>query len=234
MNFTLTPRLKECCQYIKPGDRIADIGCDHGYLAVYLLKNHMVSSVIAADIHEGPLQSAVLNSSRYGVREHMSFYLSDGLKSVPRDFSCIVCAGMGAQTIISILDAAPWLRSPNYRMVLQCQTKNCLLRRYLSQTGWYIHQESIVRDGRFLYTVMSVVWDPGHPLTPGETYFSPALLSTRSPYLPEHYRRIVKGLQQAVEGRGRQNVPYMAAACDELLSDPTFCWMKEDLHDYCK
>ena len=75
MRIPLSARLAACCNFIRPGDRVADIGCDHGYLGIYLLKNGIAASVIAADLREGPLQSAVKNSEKFGVRDKMTFYL---------------------------------------------------------------------------------------------------------------------------------------------------------------
>ena len=62
MKIPLSRRLQECCRFIHPGDRVADIGCDHGYLGIYLLKNQIASFVYASDINEGPLNAAVFNS----------------------------------------------------------------------------------------------------------------------------------------------------------------------------
>ena len=123
MKIPLSNRLLACCGYVNPGDRVADVGCDHGYLGIYLLKNGIASAVIASDVREMPLQSAIRNAEKFGVKERMSFYLSDGIRDVPREFDCMVCAGMGADTMMSILDAAPWLKSERYRLILQCQSK---------------------------------------------------------------------------------------------------------------
>ncbi len=201
MNLPLSKRLKVCCDFVAKGDRVADIGCDHGYLGIYLLKNEVARSVIAADIREMPLQSAMRNGEKFGVRDRMRFYLSDGVRSIPRDFDTLVCAGMGADTMISILDGAPWLKSPQYRLILQCQSRRPQLRQYLSKNGWRILAETVLRDGRFLYTVMEVVFQPGDPLTAGETYFPPALLKNPGPEVPEYYRRVLRELENRLRRR---------------------------------
>ncbi|MBQ7026431.1 MAG: SAM-dependent methyltransferase, partial [Peptococcaceae bacterium] len=123
MKIPLSSRLRACCDLIKKGERVADIGCDHGYLGIYLLKNGIASAVIASDINECPLQSAVRNSEKFGVRDKMTFCLSNGVENIPRDFDTLVCAGMGADTMISILSSAPWLKDGQYRLILQCQSK---------------------------------------------------------------------------------------------------------------
>ena len=230
MNIPLSKRLQVCAGFVAPGDRVADIGCDHGYLSIYLLKNKIAASVIAADINEMPLQSARRNADRFDVAENIRFYLSDGLKSIPRDFDTLVCAGMGADTMVSILEAAPWLQDQRYRLVLQCQSKTQLLRQYLSERGWRIAKETVLRDGRFLYTVMEVLWQPEAPaLTEGQWYFPPALGLDTAPELPEYYRQLRFRLNRAVTGRGESADPVMLRALEELERYPHLA--KEDNND---
>ncbi len=238
MNLPLSPRLLVCCGFVYPGARVADVGCDHGYLGIYLLLNGIASSVIASDVNEEPLKSAVRNAEKYGVREKISFYLSDGARNIPRDFDLLVCAGMGADTMISILEAALWLKDSRYGLILQCQSKTPMLRQYLSEHGWRITEESVVRDGRFLYTVMQVLYQPEYPRPSiGEYYFPPALLENPAPELPEYYARTIFSLQQTVTGRGNTADPLMVTALKELESlveTPELSWLKENKHDHSK
>ena len=203
MKLPLSNRLLACCDFVSPGDRVADIGCDHGYLGIYLLKNGIASNVIASDVNEKPLQSALHNAVKFGVKEHMSFYLSNGVRSIPREFDVLVCAGMGGDTMISILEAAPWLKDPKYRLILQCQSKRPELRRYLTRQGFAICRETLAQDGKFLYPVMEVVYTPGQMLTAAECYITPALLASGSPLLPAFLNRVTSGLRQTVEGLSR-------------------------------
>ena len=218
MKLPISPRLLACCNFVAFGERVADIGCDHGYLAIHLLQNGIASSVIAADINEMPLLSAVHNAEKYGVRDKIEFYLSDGAQKIPRDFDTMVCAGMGADTMIAILEAAPWLRQAKYRLILQCQSKTPALRQYLSETGWRIYEEAVLKDGKFLYTVMEAGWRPEYPkLTPGEWHFPPALLENPSTDVPAYYRWVKEGLKIAVAHRG-DNEPLLKAALEELTA----------------
>ncbi len=196
MKIPLSERLLACAGFVSPGDRVADVGCDHGYLGIYLLQQGKASHVIASDVVPGPLRAAQRNAEKFGFTEQMEFYLSDGVQSVPQDFDTLVCAGMGADTMISILSAAPWLRNARYRLILQCQSKTPALRAYLSETGWRIAEETVLRDGRFLYTVMEVWWEPTYPkLTEAECYFPPALLENPSHEVPAYYQWVVEGLR---------------------------------------
>ena len=229
MHIPLSPRLQVCAGFVYPGDRVADIGCDHGYLSLHLLLNGIAASVIAADINEMPLQSAMRNAEKYGVQDKVRFCLSDGVRAIPRDFDTLVCAGMGADTMISILEAAPWLRSDQYRLILQCQSKTPMLRRYLSEHGWRITEESVVRDGRFLYTVMEVLWQPAYPrLRVGEWYFPPALLENPARELPEYYRWVVDGLRIATAHKEDAEKQQALNELEALAADPALLWLKEE------
>jgi len=235
MNLPLSKRLQVCCSFIHPGDRVADIGCDHGYLGIHLLQKGIAKSVIASDVNEGPLQSAMRNAVKYGVRNQMTFYLSDGVRNIPRDFDVMVCAGMGADTMVSILEAAPWLKSSQYRMILQCQSKTPMLRQYLSDQGFHIAEESVLRDGRFLYTVMEVVYRPEAPrLGIGECHFPPALLVNPGKELPAYYQQLLFRLNRAVTGQAEHADPMLVQALKELealADDPNLIWLKEEIHD---
>lgn len=229
MKLPLSSRLQVCAGFVARGDRVADIGCDHGYLSIYLLKNGIASSVIASDINEGPLQSAMHNARKFGVHENISFYLSDGARNIPRDFDTLVCAGMGGDTMVHILENAPWLRNEQYRLVLQCQSKTPLLRRYLSENGWRITEESVLRDGKFLYTVMEVYFQPDYPrLEVGEWYFPPALLENPSEAVSDYYRWVVNGLKIATAHQEDAEKKQALYELEELAKNPNLSFLTEE------
>lgn len=201
MKLPISHRLLSLCDYITPGARVADVGCDHGYLAIHLVQTRLASQVYASDIRPAPLDSARKNGEKYGVADKIAYFLSDGVKNVPRDFDTLVCAGMGADVMISILEAAPWLQGEHYKLILQCQSKTPALRKFLSETGWVIRREQVLKDGRFLYTVMEAVWSPGVFLTPRECCVSPALQQANDPLLPDYIRWVRDHLALSVRNR---------------------------------
>ena len=218
MKLPLSPRLHACCSFITPGDRVADVGTDHGYLGIWLLQKGLASHVIASDIGEGPLSAAKNNAARFGFADKMTFCLSDGVQNVPRDFNTLVIAGMGAQTMVHILENGPWL--PGRKLILQPQNKPHLLRAWLSENGWHIRRETLVRDGRFLYAVMEAVHEPAEPLTPGQCWLSPALLGCGQEELAEYRRRTLRILHDTALGD-----PSVRPALEELK--------QENCYDHC-
>lgn len=204
MKLPISDRLLACAGFINKGDRVADIGCDHGYLSIYLLTEGIASSCIASDVNEGPLQSAMRNARKFGVGSKMELCLSNGVQDVPRDFDTMVCAGMGGETIMYILHHGfPWLKDPKYRLILQCQSKRPELRQWLYDEGFRINRETLAKDGKFVYSIMEVVFDPGHGITPAEAYITPQLLEDNHPLLPEYYERVKSGIELTIFGLKR-------------------------------
>ena len=216
----LSHRLSACCQFIRPGDRVADVGCDHGYLGIYLLQKGIAASVIASDVAPQPLASARENARKYGVEKKISFHLCRGVSGIPRDFDALVCAGMGADTIIAILSAAPWLQDSRYRLILQCQSRRPQLRQWLRNNGFSILQETLAQDGKFIYPVMEVAYAPCPPQPLWACYLSPALLESGSPLLPEFRKRVMDGIEKTVEGLEKSGqTPRKLEAYRQLLKE---------------
>ena len=220
MKIPLSDRLLACAGFVNKGDRVADIGCDHGYLSIHLLTEGIADFCIASDVAQGPLDSAVRNARKFGVQENIAFYLSDGVRNIPRDFNTLICAGMGGDTMIHILESAPWLQNAQYRLILQCQSKRPELRKWLYAHGFAVSRETLAKDGKFCYPVMEVVYTPGKTLTGAEYYITPALRESGSPLLQEFYDRVVGGIRTSVEGLARtggEKYEEMKAILDELL-----------------
>ena len=220
MKIPLSTRLLACAGFVNQGDRVADIGCDHGYLSIHLLTQGIARSCIASDVAKGPLQSAKDNARKFGVQQNITFHLSDGVQSIPRDFDTLVCAGMGGDTMIHILESAPWLRNEKYRLILQCQSKRPELRKWLYEHGYAIRRETLAKDGKFCYPVTEVVYAPGEGLKGAEFYITPALRASGSPLLREFYDRVVGGIRTSVEGLSRtggEKYEEMKKILDELL-----------------
>lgn len=154
----LNPRLEACAKFIKNGALVCDVGTDHALLAVHLITQGIAESVIASDIGEGPLQAAQRTIQKYGLSEQISTILSDGLVNVPSEgLTDIVIAGMGGETMVHILETCPFSLE-NINLVLQPMSKADLLRKWLYENGFAIEKETCIKDGKFLYAVMTVLY----------------------------------------------------------------------------
>lgn len=210
----LTPRLQAIADQIPQGAHLADIGTDHGYLPVWLLQNRRIDSAIAADLREGPLNRAKETAQRFGVAEQISFRLCDGLTDIRRsEADTIAIAGMGGETIISILEAAPWTKE-GALLLLQPMTGLAELRQWLQSNGYEIVKECIACEGERLYSVMSVKGGHMPPLSPAEQWAG----RQNSGELRQEYLTLMrKKAEKALHGQQAAHTPDQAAI-EELKS----------------
>ena len=95
--FSAVLMLALCAALVRQGSSLCDVGTDHAYLPIWLLKTGKISRALACDINPGPLEAARRDGEKYGVGEELSFRLSDGLRAVsPQEAEDTVIAGMGA------------------------------------------------------------------------------------------------------------------------------------------
>lgn len=202
----LQPRLRCIAELVPRGARLADVGTDHAYLPVWLLQEGRIEHAIASDINDGPLAHARRTASEYGVSERMEFRLCAGLDGfAPDEADAVVIAGMGGETIVSILDAAPWLRSGKAALLLQPMTKAELLRRWLAENGYRIERERLVKDKGTIYAVLVVKAGRSAPLTNAQAWCGVGL--SHDPLYGEYARDRVRKLEKAAEGMRRGNDP---------------------------
>ena len=151
----LDSRLKMCAEAVSGEGVACDVGTDHAYLASELILSGKCNHVIASDVAEKPLEFARNTVEKYNISDKVDLILSDGLKEVPSDnVTDVVIAGMGAETIIHILEDVEWIKK-GVRLILQPMTKSPLLRKWLYANGYKITEEKAVRDGKFIYTVIT-------------------------------------------------------------------------------
>lgn len=226
MKLPICKRLLCCAAQVPQGARVADIGCDHGYLGIHLLQSGRASFVHACDLREGPIHRAMENALRFGTAEKMRFSRADGLSAVsPEEVDTVVCAGMGGDLIVQILRNAPWLKNEAYTLILQPQSSGQEVRRMLSEEGFGIVSETLAEDGGFLYYVMTVRFGNAAALTPGQQFCSPQLLESGSPLLPQYLERLERSLRGTVAGiakgsteEDRKKLAYYSAALEEIAS----------------
>ena len=153
----LTPRLQAVASFVPAGARLADVGTDHAYLPTALILEGKIPSGIAADLREGPLNRARMTAAEYGVEDKLSFRLCDGLRAiVPNEVDAVAIAGMGGETISSILEAAPWVIERKIPLILQPMSSMSDLRLWLAEHGYTIREERLAREGDTIYTALLV------------------------------------------------------------------------------
>ena len=153
-HLELTPRLQLLADWVRPGAKLADVGTDHAYLPVWLSIHGRVTSAIASDLREGPLERAKKTGQTYGA-EHIDYRLCNGLSEIrPEEADTIVIAGMGGENIVSVLSGAPWTADGGHTLLFQPMTHAEDLRLFLAEHGYAIQREALVQDRGTIYPVI--------------------------------------------------------------------------------
>ncbi len=134
-------------------DRVADVGCDHGYISIYLVQSGIVGAAIAMDVRKGPLSGALSNVKGFGLENSIETRLSDGLKELkPGDADSLVIAGMGGKLMIRILEDGDPRTLGIQTAILQPQSEISEFRMYLREKGFSILDERVVyEDGKYYF-----------------------------------------------------------------------------------
>ncbi len=203
----LSQRLYAVARLVTPGNRLADVGTDHGYIPIYLIKEKKIPHGIAMDINKGPLERAKEHIQAEGLQEQIETRLSDGLEKLkPGEADTAVIAGMGGALTIRILDKDRETVSSLKELILQPQSELFAVRRFLAQKGFRIEEEDLVLEEGKYYPMMRVA--PGVMELAGELeeYYGPVLLKKKHPCLRQYllWERQVKEdiLQQLKEAGG--------------------------------
>ena len=200
----LTPRLRAVAELVPAGAAVADIGTDHAYLPVWLLLEGKITHAIAADLREGPLNRARLTAKEYDCRENIDFRLCDGLSAIaPEEADTIVIAGMGGETISSILEQAIWTKNENYTLILQPMSAQNDLRRWLWQQGYGIRNEQIICEGDKLYNILFVTYGNARELTIGEEWAGCQTRDIKQTLRAEYLKRLLEKTDRAIDGISR-------------------------------
>ena len=185
----LSVRLEAVAKMVTKGNRVCDVGCDHGYISIYLVKNNISPYVYAMDVNKGPLERAKEHILAYGYEERIETILSDGLIALDdRESDALVCAGMGGKLVNKILTEGMEKVKKMQELILQPQSEIHLVRAFLREQGFYIDREDMVfEDGKY-YPMMHVLVhsDKKNEDNPVLDKFGPMLLKEKNPILGDY------------------------------------------------
>lgn len=151
----LSKRLQTVADTVTKGNSVADIGCDHAYIAIYLIEEAIAPKVIAMDINKGPLQRAEENIRAKRYEKNIETRLSDGLEKLNKsEVDTILMAGIGGALMIRILEDGDEVLLGSKELVLSPQSEINQVRKYLHKKNFAIVEEKMLLDEGKYYVVM--------------------------------------------------------------------------------
>ena len=194
----------------KENPRIADVGCDHGYLSAYLLECCPGLRVLACDVSAPSLEKAKRLMASCGYAARVRFAVGDGLSVLDGEMDAIVIAGMGAQTILKIVSEGI-AKIGNAALILQANTDLPMLRGELARLGFAVEREAYREAAGRYYVTMLARRSGTHTLTERE-----ALLGAASGGIQDEEQRAYYAWQRSVRVREMQSVAALGRAKERM------------------
>jgi tRNA (adenine22-N1)-methyltransferase len=196
----LSDRLMTVASMIPKGKKVVDIGTDHAYLPIFLTKHGLVEKVIATEIVPGPFKKAMENIQREGLEQSIELRLGFGFEPIsPKDADVAVIAGMGAETIIHIMESSKEICRTLDLLILQPMKGNDKLRKNLFLTGYKIVDERVAQEEKKFYEVIAAVKGNQGNIDEIDLVVGPVLRKKKSPVVIEYIKFRLMKLKRLVE-----------------------------------
>ncbi|WP_308907775.1 tRNA (adenine(22)-N(1))-methyltransferase [Pseudomonas canadensis] len=208
---TLSLRLERVAANVPKGARLADIGSDHGYLPVALMRRGLITMAVAGEVATTPFHAAQRTVRDNGLEQQITVRLADGLAAMKPDdgITAISVCGMGGETIRDILESGKRHLSGQERLILQPNGGEQPLRQWLMDNGYSILREELLRENRFYYEI--IVAERAGPVayTAEQLYFGPLQLQARSPVFIAKWQHMLRQKHKTLASfeHARQAVP---------------------------
>lgn len=196
--ISLDPRLTLIAEMAGSCGCCADIGSDHGRLGAFMLQNAYCERVVFTDISAPSLEKARRLTALLGLNDRSDFCVGDGARALIQRVDVAVIAGMGGETISSIIQNAQG-HLDGARLLLQPNVAAPQLRAALNRCGWRISREALARDGRRIYPIIEAV-EGCQVLNEAELEIGPALLREKPPLLRDYARFHIRVSEKALSG----------------------------------
>lgn len=172
----LSRRLFAVANEVSAGNRLADIGTDHGYIPIFLVQKGIIPSALAMDVNDGPLARADAHIKEQGLSDKIATRKSNGLeKLLPEEADSVIIAGMGGALIEEILKQGSHILTAGKELILQPQSEIFKVRHCLHRMGYQIIREQILEEENKIYFILKAV--------PGQQHFEEEYLYEYGEYL---------------------------------------------------
>lgn len=198
----LSKRLTWIIEKVDKVQVIMDIGTDHGYIPIYLVKNNIAQKVIASDINKDPLKKAKINAALDGVSDKVDLRLGGGLEPLKNnEAQAVIIAGMGGNLIRDILENDfDKVKKLEY-LILQPAQNPEVLREYLYTNDYEILDEDICLDDNKYYELFKVRYKKGDYISLENLFYeiSPLMLNKKLPLLKAYIESKIEKNKKVIE-----------------------------------
>lgn len=218
----LSARMQALADMVSRGSVVCDVGCDHGWVSIYLVQQGIATRVYAMDVGIGPLERAKEHIRSYNLENYIETCLSDGLAALQvGEADCMVCAGMGGPLMMRILTEGREKAKAMKELILQPQSEIALFRRGLRQEGYKIVREDMVLEEGKFYPMMKVIPTEGVSVGGSEEQdifdaYGELLLKEKHPVLQVYIDHSMRQANELLQHLAKQETARAAERMEEI------------------
>lgn len=200
----LSDRLSAVAGLVTPGNRIADVGCDHGYIPISLYEEGKIPGALAMDVNPGPLMRASEHIREHGLGDYIETRLSNGVQNLrPGEADTVIIAGMGGPLMEKIISEGRDVLTGVREFILQPQSEIGHFRHFLLDSGYKIVREDMVfEDGKYYPMIKAIHKETDAPEVYRYEYeyqFGKYLIENRHPVLIQFLQKEKQTTRQLLE-----------------------------------
>lgn len=184
----INDRLKHIGDLVEANSFCLDVGCDHAFLDIYLVKQNKNIKAIASDIAEGPVKQARENIKREGLEKKIEVRLGNGLDTYSDEVNTVIISGMGGRNMIGIFKNNMKVLKKIDTIIVSPNNYQIDVKKFLTKNGFYIDDEELVKEKKFIYQIIKFKRGRKH-YTRKEFFFGPVLLKKKGNLFEEYYKR---------------------------------------------
>ena len=194
----INDRLKTIGDLAPANSFCLDVGCDHAFLDIYLVRKNKGIKAIASDVLEGPLNQAKQNIKREGLENEIETRLGDGLDTYSSEVDTVIISGMGGRNMIGIFKNNLKVLKEIDTIIVSPNNYQEDVKRFLCKNGFMIDDEKMVKDKKFIYQIIKFVRGK-RKYSRKEYFFGPIFLNKKDNLFKEYYTRELKSREILVD-----------------------------------
>lgn len=191
-------RLKAIGDLVEANSFCLDVGCDHAFLDIYLVKKGIGIKAIASDILEGPLSQAKQNIKKEGLEKEIETRLGNGLETYSSEVDTVIISGMGGRNMIGIFKNKLNILKKIETIIISPNNYQEDIKRFLCKNGFMIADEVLVKEKKFIYQIIKFKRGKKH-YSKKEYFFGPINLEKKDKLFYEYFQREVKSREILIE-----------------------------------
>lgn len=184
----INERLKKIGDLVEANSFCLDVGCDHAFLDIYLVRRNKNIKAVASDIAEGPVKIAKDNIKKEGLEGKIEVRLGDGLDTYSENIDTVIISGMGGRNMIGIFKSNLKVLKKIDTIIVSPNNYQVDVKKFLVKQGFYIDNEEFVKEKKFIYQIIKFKKGRSH-YNKKEYFFGPIFLEKRGELFKEYYTK---------------------------------------------